>query len=277
MDMDLPRLGYGHIVNDGVKIQYYRTGGEKPPVVLLHGLTDNGMCWGLTALSLQPYYDMVMIDARGHGLSDAPETGYGAAEHASDVAALIRELKLKKPVVMGHSMGAANALHTAAFYPDLVGGLVLEDPPFIDPPAQEPEGERASRAEEWRKGILAMKSQSMEALIKTGKTMHPNWHEDEFFQWATGKQQVRPQVVQFITTPDKPWREVAALVKCPVLLLTGDPQKGGLVTPEIAEKTVKLWRKGRLVNIPGVGHNIRREGFEPYFKAVKSFLSEVVG
>ncbi|PJF47663.1 MAG: alpha/beta hydrolase [Chloroflexi bacterium] len=57
---------------------------------------------------------MVAPDARGHGLSNAPERGYAAADHAADVAALIRALELNRPIVMGHSMGGAVATPVAA-------------------------------------------------------------------------------------------------------------------------------------------------------------------
>ncbi|MGD0100048.1 MAG: alpha/beta hydrolase, partial [Acidobacteriota bacterium] len=39
----------GNVIIDGIKIHYYRSGGKKPPIVLLHGATDDGLCWGRTA------------------------------------------------------------------------------------------------------------------------------------------------------------------------------------------------------------------------------------
>src|SRR5215217_8779916 len=70
-----------------------------------------------------------MVDARGHGRSDAPEGGYGPAEQAEDLAGVIAGLELNRPVVLGHSMGAATALVLAGAHPDLPGAILLEDPP----------------------------------------------------------------------------------------------------------------------------------------------------
>ncbi|HVK02732.1 MAG TPA: alpha/beta fold hydrolase, partial [Armatimonadaceae bacterium] len=63
--------------SDGLRFHYARTGGGGPPVVLAHGFSDDGSCWTPVARALAPEYDVVMVDARGHGLSDAPEAGYG--------------------------------------------------------------------------------------------------------------------------------------------------------------------------------------------------------
>src|SRR5262245_42606121 len=114
---------------NGVRLHYTRTGGEHPPIVLAHGFSDDGLCWTPVAKVLESEYDIIMVDARGHGRSAAPEQGYGSAEHAADLAGVIRALGLKRPAVLGHSMGAATSLVLAGSYPDLVGAILLEDPP----------------------------------------------------------------------------------------------------------------------------------------------------
>src|SRR5581483_8179135 len=75
----------GDIGVNGVRLRYIRTGGNKPPVVLAHGFSDAGLCWTPVAQALEADYDLVMVDARGHGFSDAPETGYTLPEMASDL------------------------------------------------------------------------------------------------------------------------------------------------------------------------------------------------
>ena len=87
----------GDIVVNGLMLHYTRTGGAKPPVVLAHGFSDDGLCWTPVAEALAADYDVVMADARGHGRSAAPEQGYGSADHATDLAGVIRALGLKRP------------------------------------------------------------------------------------------------------------------------------------------------------------------------------------
>ena len=104
----------GFCETNGVRIHYRRTGGDKPPVVLLHGLTGNGACWTPLARALEREYDVVMPDARGHGSSSTPLHGYRYADHAEDVLELIRELGLTAPMLLGHSMGGMTAAVVAS-------------------------------------------------------------------------------------------------------------------------------------------------------------------
>ena len=66
----------GTFKSNGIDMHYLRTGGNKPPVVLLHGLMLSGACWTHLAQALEEDYDLIMPDARGHGLSSAPDHGY---------------------------------------------------------------------------------------------------------------------------------------------------------------------------------------------------------
>lgn len=53
----------GDVNINGIKIHYYRTSGNKPPFILLHGATDNGLCWTPVAEYLAGQYDVIMVDA----------------------------------------------------------------------------------------------------------------------------------------------------------------------------------------------------------------------
>ncbi len=56
----------GDVFANGIHQHYYRSGNEKPPFLLLHGLTENGLCWSRVAGAVEHEYDVVMVDARGH-------------------------------------------------------------------------------------------------------------------------------------------------------------------------------------------------------------------
>jgi N-formylmaleamate deformylase len=117
------------VAADGPRLHYTRTGGDKPPLVLAHGITDDGLCWSRVAAELAPDYDVVMVDARGHGRSDAPESGYDPGQQADDLAGVIAALGLQTPDMLGHSMGAATTLVLAGTHPDVPGAVLLEDSP----------------------------------------------------------------------------------------------------------------------------------------------------
>src|SRR5437899_12400196 len=115
----MPDWSSADVETNGIRMHYYRTGGDKHPLVLAHGATDSGLCWTPVARALEADYDVIMPDARGHGLSDAPESGYDHETRAADLASFIEALKLERPVVGGHSMGASQTLRFAAAYPDM--------------------------------------------------------------------------------------------------------------------------------------------------------------
>lgn len=265
----------GDVLANGIRLHYYRTGhGDKPPLVLAHGITDNGLCWTPVAEVLEQWYDVVMYDARGHGLSEAPEHDYGAQTLAADLAGLVKALNIAPVRAMGHSMGAATVAEFVAGYPDLAVCAVLDDPPWRDNFLATPE-QRQETAENFRQMILAMRQATPEELLARNRQESPSWSEAERGPWVTSKLQVKPQVVEFVLNPGTPWRELLPRIACPTLLITGDPALGAIVTPEVAAEALRLLPNGRHVHIPGVGHNTRREGFEAYIKAVTEFLASV--
>src|SRR5258708_14346236 len=103
-----------------------------PPVLLLHGLGVGGSIWQSFARRLLPHLAAVAPDLRGHGRSDAPDSGYAPNDYANDLLHFI-DSDLKPPVpVVGHSLGALVTMAMADLRPDLVSWLVLLDPP-LDP------------------------------------------------------------------------------------------------------------------------------------------------
>ena len=276
----MSQLIAGDIVTNGINIHYYRTPKTAqtrawPTIVLLHGVTDSGLCWPRVVKALSPEYDLVLPDARGHGDSDKPATGYAPQDHAADVAGLIRSLGLDRPVLIGHSMGAGVSATVAALYPDLVSAVILEDPPWRPGTDEGTPEEQAARAAAYRQDILNRKAMPTPDLIAQRKREQPKWADEEFTDWIVAKHQVSPEVTQFITALRVPWREVASRITCPALLITADVSEGAIVAPESAAEAAKLMSIGRVVHIPGAGHNIRRDQFEAYMTAVRAFLAEL--
>jgi pimeloyl-ACP methyl ester carboxylesterase len=118
----------GYVVANGIRLHYWRTGGAKPALVMAHGSSDDGLCWTNLAKELTDRYDVIMFDARGHGLSDPPTAADPVDVQVEDLAGLIKALKLDKPILMGHSMGSASVAWFAAKYPDVPRAVILEDP-----------------------------------------------------------------------------------------------------------------------------------------------------
>lgn len=266
----------GFVEANGVNIHYHRTGGaeaRKPAMLMLHGITDNGLCWSRVAADLQDRYDIVMTDARGHGRSDRLQEGLDTHMLAADAAGVIRGLGLDKPVVFGHSMGAITAIALAAFYPELVGALLLEDPPLRETPLPAPPNEFL---EQQRREFAALSAMSPAERTARGAALNPNWHATEIEPWVQSKTEVDPLVLQqYRRFGGYEWRDALSRIQCPGLLITGDPDKMAIVTPETAATAVEVWKGGTVAHIAGTGHCVHRDDYETTMAAIDAFLASL--
>jgi pimeloyl-ACP methyl ester carboxylesterase len=124
----LPPLGAALAIS-GNRIQFLDTG-SGPAIVMLHGLSGQmrNFTYGLVD-RLKGSFRLIVMDRPGSGHSTrAPGASAGLSVQADVVASLIRDLKLEKPLLVGHSMGGALALEVALQYPGLVSGLALISP-----------------------------------------------------------------------------------------------------------------------------------------------------
>ena len=265
----------GNFVSHGTKLHYYRTGGAKPPLVLLHGITDDGLCWTPVAEVLAEKYDVIMLDVRGHGKSDAPKNGYDYETMATEVAGLLEGLALENPVVMGHSMGAMLALTLAGLHPDLPRAIILEDPPAFwrtRPPSQEELEFRAGMGT-W---FYEVKRKTRDELLESVRVESPKWSEAELGPWADAKHRFSLEITRMLDSQSTVPATFPSLLKqitCPVLLITADPQQGAIVTDEDVAELQKSIQHLEREHISGAGHNIRREQFSRYIEVVNTFLT----
>lgn len=263
------------VAANGIRLHYTRTGGAKPPVVLAHGVTDDGLCWSRVAAELAPDYDVIMVDARGHGRSAAPERGYGPAQQADDLAGAIAALKLTRPAILGHSMGAATALVLAGTYPDIPSAILLEDPPaWWTDWTQTPD--TIERLAGMRERAIGLQHKTREALIADQRVAHPGWADTELEPWADAKQRFSPNVLSVYGRDNAAgvdWPAILRRITCPSLLIMSDPEQGGIVTDESAATLQALVPHLEVAHIPGAGHNIRRDQYARYLQVVRDFLA----
>jgi pimeloyl-ACP methyl ester carboxylesterase len=255
----------GTVPVTGGVIAYHRTGGDGPPLVLSHGLTDSGLCWTRLASALEAEFDVIMLDARGHGASSRMSS-LEPYDPGRDIAEAIEALRLESPVVMGHSVGARATAAYANAHPEQVAKVVLEDPPFT--PLADPSA-AGIRRRRFSEQVERFASMTDAEIIALGQATHPGWHADEFSAWANAKRQVDPAAMP---TYAAPWQAQLDRITAPTLLIHGEAELGSLVTPTVAAEAARLNPNVQVAAIPGAGHNIRRENFQAYLAAVKAFL-----
>src|SRR5690349_5787311 len=109
---------------NGIKL-YYEIHGTGQPLVLLHGGLGSGEMFGPVLAQLAEHHRVIVPDLQGHGRTADIDRPIDIRLMADDIAALIDELELDKPDVVGYSLGGGVAFFTAVKHPDKVGRLVM--------------------------------------------------------------------------------------------------------------------------------------------------------
>jgi N-formylmaleamate deformylase len=253
---------------NGIDVHYLRTGGNKPPVVLLHGLMLNGACWTPLARALEKDYDVIMPDARGHGNSGTPEYGYRYHDLAADVVSLIDALGLVTPVLLGHSMGGMTAAVVASRNPKRLRGLVLADPTFLTPQRQR-EVQESDVADQHRR-ILNRPRQDLLAEMQ-GRHSRRSLEIIELF--AQARFQTSICAFEVLTPPNPDYTQLINTLDVPSLLVVGDVES--IVTLEMAAALTDLNQRLEVVQIEEAGHGVPYDQPERFSAVVKTFLRSV--
>jgi N-formylmaleamate deformylase len=250
-----------------ININYLRTGGNKPPLIALHGLAGSGTCWSQMARALEKDYDVIMPDARGHGLSSAPSHGYTYQDHANDVIELIRTLGIKSPYLLGHSMGGMTAAMVASRLGFAISGLVLADPTFI--------------SAEWQEGVyesgvvdqhLQLLKSTKEALFKEAKARHRYRSSELIEHIIQARLQTNVKAFDVLIPPNPEFDELIRNVYVPTLLVLGSED---IVSSETALELHKLNPDLQYKLIPDAGHGLPYDEPARLAAAVDAFLRPV--
>ena len=251
----------------GINIHYMRTGGNKPPLILLHGLTANGACWTALAHALEGEYDVIMPDARGHGKSSVPDYGYRYEDHANDLVGLIEALRLPPPILLGHSMGGMTAAVVASRKPKILRGLILADPTFLSPKVQ-----RQVRDSDVADQHRRMLSMSLDKLVAEARARHPDRSGETLELLARSRLQTSMAAFDVLTPPNPDYEQLVSTIDVPSLLVFGDK---GVLSSVVAEELQRLNRRFQVVRIRQAGHGIHFDQPERFAAAIKSFLGTI--
>ena len=305
----------GYAYANGVRLHYYHAvpAPGKPVVIMVHGVTDNGLCWTNLALELQDDYDIYMLDTRGHGLSDPFTAADDGDTLIKDVVEFAKVMGIERPILMGHSMGGATVIRVGAEYPDLASAVIVLDAGIGGPgggrrggrrgPATRDErpsrGERGDRDQDTERNrppqarpsessardnlsvtmfgspetLVAQNNYSYEDLVATSQRRHPKWDIADHQYWALSKKQYHGAY-----SP-----EMFAVMSGS--MRTGDSLAKIPVpvlilkadaSPEAREahqETVAEMPKVKLVHIDDAGHNLHHDQLDRTVEVLTEFLS----
>jgi pimeloyl-ACP methyl ester carboxylesterase len=242
-------------------------GGPGRPVVALHGTFGRGVQFGPLAQRLAPEYRVVALDQRGHGLSAHGGT-FTRADFVADAAEFVQRLDLAPVFVLGHSLGGVNALQLAAWHPDLVRALVLEDTPVVTDESELPHpvvdtsGWPAPTAtrRELAEALAAMDMPAIGYFLDSAVERDGRW--TMCFDYTDMMAAQYGNVGRF-------WDDWLGSTH-PALLLRGTDST--LLSARLAADMVTRRPGTELVEFPGCGHWVHRDDPAGHALAIRDFL-----
>lgn len=120
-----PALAETAKLKNGGAIHYVVAGAGPRVVIFAHGYSFSSAAWARTLDKVPAGWRAIAYDLRGYGRSDKPDKGYTYEQMVEDLAQFMDALKIRRAVIVGHSMAGMMAQDFAVAHPERVAGLVL--------------------------------------------------------------------------------------------------------------------------------------------------------
>ena len=248
------------------KIHYVTLGTGKETVVFVHGWGGNIGFWQFQIPSLADKARLVLLDLPGHGKSDKPPTAYSMDFFAGAIDSVLRDAKVRKTTLVGHSMGTPVICRFYRNFPDKVAGLVAVD--------------GALRA-------FDLKPEQIEAFIGPLRKPEYREHTAQFIGGMfpnAGTEALRNRAIaDVLKTPqhvlvsamEEMWRDQTAWApeKIEVPLLVANA-KSPFWTPDYEAHVRKIAPKVDYRTMDGVGHFLMLEKPSEFNAMLASFLEQ---
>jgi esterase len=272
-----PEPAERHVEVNGVRLRYLDWGNEGArPLVFLHGWMSNADVWLRVADAFRATHRVLSLDQRGHGGSGWA-ADYSAPRWVEDIAGFIEALGLRRPVLVGHSMGARNAHLFAADNPGVLERLVMVDGgPLTNP---KPSAARAGYVhpvfDSIEEAVVARRTGAVKVPFAEEGWMR-EWVETALVRLEDGRwtwrcdPELQRQLHLTILDEDEAWRALER-IDCPTLVVSkGSFEHGGsLAWPERMVGTIP---DARLTVVPNSAHVIPLDNPGGLVHALRGFL-----
>lgn len=115
---------------NGVDLALWERAGREPTILFCHATGFHARCWD-QVIARVPEQRCLAIDMRGHGRSSNPPLPYRWRYFGEDLSEVVRAIRLRGALAVGHSMGGHAAVLAAATVPEAFTGLLLLDPVLL--------------------------------------------------------------------------------------------------------------------------------------------------
>jgi pimeloyl-ACP methyl ester carboxylesterase len=259
-----PQLTSKFVTVDGTRLHFVIRGAGRP-VVLIHGNPGSGQDWTRLFGSLAPNHKIIAFDRPGHGQSQRPKHIDATAEvQARLLHDALKQLRVERPIIVGHSWGGALAMVYAITYPKEVAGVVLVAPAVYESqdgvslvtslPAVPVIGDAVNFVLTPLFGASVIRSELKKAF--SPDPVPKNYLQSVLSEWTRSKK-VKAYSLDEASLNDslKKFSPQYAEISVPVSILTGDSDLI-VSAKEQAGRLHQALPKSHLIVLPKTGHQI---------------------
>jgi pimeloyl-ACP methyl ester carboxylesterase len=284
------RLPRARTLKGDPSIAYFDSGAgpaDEFAILLIHGSMSRSEDWENIYPRLATRYRTVAYDQRGHGKSGRA-TAYALRDLADDAVRVTRQVVKGPTVIIGHSLGSLCAIGVAAQLPEMVVGLVLEDPTIAYAKNWSAEPWQATRdalaSAEDPKALLRFVER--QTLASPGPRGERTFGESRGFYAAerivTYFRDIDPAFPgSRAAGPDTAGIEALQAwlgqVRCPVLVIAGEPRLGSALDDAAEWKLKQAVKALTVKRFPGTGHLIHGYRPEQFLENIEPFLRQLRG
>jgi pimeloyl-ACP methyl ester carboxylesterase len=262
---------------------YYEVHGSGPPFFLHHGLSSSCQTWYEHVPWLSKKCRLVIMDARGHGLTTAVsgQDRYSWELMADDVNRLMEHLNVDKAIIGGLSMGGGVSLTFATKYPEKVSALVLCDvagtgerprvPASANPPPALDFEERDNFVRNY--GTVELGRRTIASGLAPRQVYaSEKWQHEYLERMARFSVNGAIYANRFVMTTVVPRKDQVRNIIAPTLIVIGEEDAGCKPGADWARDVIP---NRRYVLLKGVGHSTSRYRPDGWRAAVESFLDDL--
>ncbi len=250
---------------------------DAPTMVLVHGYGSNWHTWGRVVDKLAAEFHLFAIDLRAMGRSGSYGKGSSRQTWADDIAAVIPMLSSDPVYLIGHSLGGWVTASVASDHPELISKAILVEP--YSGASSEVRKEARKRPPEQR-GIRAQQIRAARTpndLIPAVAEQYAGASADSIGRIAIMWFQMDPALEEGPVSRSEDvetFDDMFSSIKCPILMINGAADKGGILSAEESDRIAGLIPDARVLTWPKVGHSPHIARNHDFIRATKRFWAE---
>lgn len=229
---------------DGSDI-YYRVVGQGQPIVFLHGNSLSSRYFDKQIAYFSKYYQVIVMDSRGHGKSHAKLNTISFRQIAVDLKDILVHLEIDKVILVGHSDGANLALVFQTMLPDMVRGLLLNS------------GNLTIHGQRWWDILLVRIAYKF--LHYLGKLFPYMRQKAQVISLMLEDLKISPADLQHVSTP--------------VMVLVGNKD---IIKLNHSKKLASYFPRGEFYSLVGFGHHIIKQDSHVFNIIAKKFINDTL-